>query len=474
MIRKLLLLTVIGMGLFACKDDDKVSFDVPVEFQQISFVPRPGGAVMHYKLPDDLDIFGVRVRYTNAYGEQLHKDGTYLTDTLLLDGFTEAQSSVPAQLSFFNSELVESEPIELTFATEASATVAVFDELTVNPFWGGFNVTYKAPETVAGTIHVFYIGTNPATQLPDSILMGSFPIIEGGDTLNFELAQNLDQLNVVVRTDDYDGHRVKMRIFEDVPSLMMDTLSPDEFEFSFTGNIQGEGEYVKGAEYGFGRQYLFDGLKKGEGFRSHFLYGERRVYDTFMAGPEAFGERFIFDLGSEKIPAALFGYAFLNFDTDYPLVPTIVFPGDQTDMYIAEIWSGSYPSRLPCKARVYGVKDGQNPETVDLSTCALLYSLDDSDYFEFWRTKSWCKDSDDNYGDGKNYEGATDAEMEAAEPIVLRMLCNYTGETFRYLVLVVDDTYLSNRWGNTHPNGYEENADGYITFDEIEVAVRAE
>lgn len=474
MIRKLLVLTVAGMSLFSCKDDDNVGFDVPVEFQKISFEPRPGSAIMRYKLPANTDIFGVRVRYTNAYGESLYKDGTYLTDSLVLDGFTEARTAVPARLTFFNSELVETEPIELTFDTEASAAVAVFDGLTVNPFWGGFNVTYKAPETVAGTIHVFYIGTNPATQQPDSILMGSYPIMEGGDTLNFELAQNVDQLDVVVRTDDWDGHRVKMQVFEDIPSLTMDTLSPEEFEFSFTGNIQGEGEYAKGADYGFGRQYLFDGKKKGEGFRSHSLYGERRVYDTFMAGPEAFGERFIFDMGSSKIPAAILGYAFLNYDTDYPLAPPSITPGIQIDMYIAEIWSGCYSSRLPCKATVYGVKEGENPKTVDLSTCALLYRLEDSDSFEYWRTKSWCKDTDYVYGAGKSYADATDSEIAAAEPIVLRMLCNYTGESFRYLVLVVDDTYLSKRWLERYPNGYEENAAGYITFDEIEVAVKAE
>ena len=62
---------------------------------------------MHYKLPDNLEIFGVRARYTNAYGEELIKDGTYLVDTILLSGFTEAQTTVPVKLSFFNSEFAE-------------------------------------------------------------------------------------------------------------------------------------------------------------------------------------------------------------------------------------------------------------------------------------------------------------------------------------------------------------------------------
>lgn len=466
MIRKLVFSILIGIGFLACKDNDDINFDVPVEFQKISFKPVPGGAIMHYKLPDDLNIFGVRVRYTDAYGELLTKDGTYLLDTILLSGFTEARTSVPIQISFFNSEFMESESIDLTFDTEDAATIALFKDLTVNPFWGGFNVTYSAPETVDGTIHVFYIGTNPATQQLDSILMGSFPIVEGGDTLNFEIAQNVDQLDVVVRTDDYEGHRVKMQIYQDVPALTMDTLSADEFDFSFTGNIQ------ENETYGFGTKYLFDGKKKGDGFRSHFMVGEKRVYDTFIAGPEAFGERFIFDLRTPKIPAALFGYAFLNFNTNYPLVPTIIFPGDEPDIYIGEVWSGSYPSRLPCIARVYGTNG--DPRTVDLSTCTLLYTLEDSPEWDNWYSYSWCKDTDDEYGAGKDYRNVTDEEFNAASPIALRMVCNYTGEAFRYLILVVEDTYYSNRWVNQYPLGYEENAKEYITFDEIEVLVKAE
>ena len=114
MIKRILFFFLVIAGIVSCKDDDNIGFDVPVEFPGISFKPVPGGAVMHYVLPDNLDIFGVRARYTNAFGEQLVKDGSYLTDTLLLGGFTEARTAEPVQLSFFNSEMQESAPIEMT------------------------------------------------------------------------------------------------------------------------------------------------------------------------------------------------------------------------------------------------------------------------------------------------------------------------------------------------------------------------
>ena len=59
--------------------------------------------------------------------------------------------------------------------------------------------------------------------------------------------------------------------------------------------------------------------------------------------------------------------------------------------------------------------------------------------------------------------------FDDADPIVLNLLCNYTGTAYRYLIFVVEDTYDSNRWG-----GAEENILEYITFDELEVCVKAE
>ena len=61
--------------------------------------------------------------------------------------------------------------------------------------------------------------------------------------------------------------------------------------------------------------------------------------------------------------------------------------------------------------------------------------------------------------------------MEAAEPVVLNMLCNYTGAEYRYLIFVVADTYSSGRWGNDE---YEDNVKEYVSFNELEVCVNAE
>lgn len=255
--QKILFFLLVLVAFVACKDDDDNGFDVPVEFRKISFDPVPGGALMRYRLPADLSIFGVRARYKDAYGRELVKEGTYLTDTLLLSGFAEARTGELVQLTFLDNNLKESAPIEMTFDTQDAATVALFDNLTVNPFWGGFNVTYTSPNIVEGTVHIFYVGTNPTTKEEDNILVGSFPILEGGDTLNFELKQALDELKVVVRTDDFEGNQVKMKIYEGIDALAMEMLSPDQFAFSYPSDLKIEDE-----PHEIGVKYLFDGKRK--------------------------------------------------------------------------------------------------------------------------------------------------------------------------------------------------------------------
>ena len=467
--RNILFLWLAFSCFFACSDDNEGGFDVPVEFRRpLDFQAIPGGAVMKYQLSDDTDIFGVRVRYTNAWGEEITKDASYLADSILLDGFKEAETNKLAWLTFFNKNMEESEPLEITFNTEKSATLAVFDNLQVRSFWNGFNVTYTAPEIVSGILYVFYVGTNPLTHELDSIQVASVPIVEGGDTLNFPLSQVLDEIKVVVRTDELKGYRVKQEIHT-VPCLTMKTLNPNEFDFKFTGGI------IENQEYQFGKEYLFDGDKKGTRYRKNRMEGNTYKYATFMTESGAFGERFIIDLGEAKVPAAVRLYANLYYGGEYPYQ-------NPSQPFASAVWCGTYPSRLPCKIALYGTND--DPETVPLSGCVRLYELDypptNTDakgpfhdswaaYSDFAGYSNW-----DIWGYGPSYLTATDEELEAAEPVLLEMLCNYTGEEYRYLFFIVEDTFNSTRYSYYYPDGYEENPEEYVTFAEMEVSVKAE
>ena len=338
------------------------------------------------------------------------------------------------------------------------------------PYWGGFTVIYNAPETVNGIIHISYLGTNPMTHEPDSILMSSVPIVEGGDTLNFQLQQTVDSLTVFIRTDNYSGYRVRQDAY-DIPNMSMDTLTPADFQFHFTGEIQNDPDFALGEEY------LFDGDKKGLNYRKNRLVGDEAKFSTFVAGPYAFDERFIVDLGEAKIPAAVNLYAYIFWNTQWSYISY----NNPDYPKLTDIWSGYYSSRLPAKITLYGTND-PNPETVDLSTCARLYVLDDNVDFEDGLANSWAKYTDEYWSQANvdkwwlgpssgwtSYFEETDENIAAAEDVVLSMLCNYTGEPYQYLIFVVEDTYNSFRNG-----GQEENPKEYVTFNELEVCVKAE
>lgn len=471
MIRRILFLLPLFFIFFACSDDDKVGFDVPVGFRKISFEPVPGGAVMRYRLPDNMDIFGVRARYNDAYGRQLVKEGTYLTDTLLLTGFAEARTDEPVRLTFLNSKLEESAPLDMTFNTADAATVALFDNLSVNPFWGGFNVIYTSPSVVEGTVHIFYVGINPTTKQEDNILVGSYPILEGGDTLNFELKQALDELIVVVRTDDFEGNTVKMQTYEGIEAMAMEMLSPDQFKFSFPKVLEIEDE-----DHEIGVKYLFDGQKKGANYRKNYQKGDRYKFGTFVAGPNAFEERFIVDFGTPKVPAMLRGDAFLYHGNTYPYANPN-YPDPNIDMFVATLWSAVYTSRLPAKIKVYGT-NAADPAKVPLNECTVLYVLDEDPNWDNFFSNAWCRYSDYKSGPvhvtDDAFKNKDDKTFEAAEPISLEMKCNYFGEAFRYVFFIVEDTWMSKRNQSQFPYGYEENAKEYITFDELEVFVKKE
>ena len=455
MMKNAILLFLI-FGLFACNSDENIGFDVPVEFRKdLSFRPVPGGAVMNYYLPRNPEVAGIRVRYNDVRGMEMVLSGTYLSDSLLLLGFNEKRENVPALVTFFNDRGEESSPMEFTFDTEDSAPVSFFDNLKVNSFCGGFSMMYSSPEVVSGLVHVFYLGTNPLTQRPDTILVMTSPIVEGGDTLNFVLKQTSENNTVVVRTEDYRGYRVKQQIFEGLPALYMDTLKYGDFDFKFTGKI------IEREEYALGEKYLFDGDRKGEVFYRNKNTNAKYKYATFAAGPGAFGERFIIDLRKEKVPAAVRLYAYLNYYTVWPTT------SGSAPALLKELWNGAYRTRLPCKVALYGTNE--NPETVNLSSCVRLFRLDYNP--NSWES-SWAKFTDDmNYGfvDGGKII-STIEDIAATDPVCLDMRCNYTGDSYRYLIFVIEDTFNYPRWGVLR----EENPLEYVTFNELEVSVKAE
>lgn len=254
----------IGIALMAlalcggCSEDEAL-FEVPVVSENISFTPTPGGAVMSYRLPNNPDIVYIKVRYIDVNGQEVVMRGSYLDSSITLVGFNGAQSDVPVYISYENKNGVASEEVEMSFSTEDSVPYTFFDNLEIQDSWDGFKLYYDLEtEEATGMAHVFYVGVNPMTQEPDTLLVESFVIEKGEHTRTINIDQQLDECTVVIRSEDFRGYIARQEIFPNVKSYPTQKLENPEIipasGFSYESSAAGEMTGVR---------YLTDGDCKG-------------------------------------------------------------------------------------------------------------------------------------------------------------------------------------------------------------------
>ena len=438
--KNIILISLLILGLWGCQDDG-YDFEVSVPRENISFKPMPGGAVMYYKIPENSGIFSVRARYSDVQGKEVVCGASYLSDSVELVGFNEARENIPVYISFCDQADNVSKEMKLTFSTEDSAPFAFFDKLQVSPHWGGFSVIYEAPEYATGIAHVFYLGKDPLTNDPDTLLISSFNISAGKDTMFFTLKQNeLAENTVVIRTEDFRGYRVKQKVWEGVGAYFSQKLEPSAFEFIDVNNLSFEND-----NYKTGVQYLFDGDLKGR--QAQIAGIDMKKLYLFLTKPDAVGAPFIIDLKEPKVPASLRFYG--------ALMGAQLWPGTDDDRVMGSIFEGAYENKLPCKVTVYASNDKEDDGSwekigyYDESPSAAA----ENRWVE--RTAGW-----------DNWLNTLD-EFDRAEPCYMAIEFVAQEKTYRYLKFVVNDTFLH----RDYPDSYV-NKDRRFTLQELEVYVK--
>ena len=434
-----LLVLIIFMGIFGCKNEDDNVFIVPEDAFKVNFEKIAGGAVMRYVLPSNAGVYGINVRYRDCRGKEVLKVNDYGCDSLVLDGFNEARENVLARVTFVNNQNVESEPIDVTFSTDDSAPYAFFDGADVSSSWGGFQVIYKAPEYVAGFVHVLYLGEDPLTKQSDTLLLKTLPITKGGDTLVFQLQQESAINTIVLRTEDYKGYRVRQKVWENIEALEKKKFSLTSENFFDIANLSVDDEDDK-----MGIEYLFDGDLRGE----KALSSQTDEAYTFLAGPNAIGKPFIIDLGEEIVPASLRIYGMLNIDAYFTMYG-----------YNYYLWEYYYANKLPCKVTVYASNDKNGDD--DSWIRVGKFEQDPDTYFKD-RWSASCLD--------ETYDYISDPrELEKADPAFMEVFFAYSGQKYRYLKLVINEVFNASmsEIQTSYPN-----VKNYVTMHELEVYVK--
>ena len=71
----LYILAFAGLLLSSCKSDETLP-TFAFDDNALTLTPAAGGAVLHYKLPDDPDVVGIHCRYNDCYGQPILRTGS--------------------------------------------------------------------------------------------------------------------------------------------------------------------------------------------------------------------------------------------------------------------------------------------------------------------------------------------------------------------------------------------------------------
>lgn len=436
--RKLLWIILLTYGIFQSCSKDNTVFEVTISHERLSFKAVTGGAIMYYHLPEGKDVMSIRVRYQDALGQEMIRTGSYACDSLLLPGFNEARQGILAKVTLCDRNNVESLPVEVTFDTKDSGPVAFFENVEVKPNWNGFMITYNAPEQANGMAHVLYTGENPLTGAPDTLLINSFPITEGSDTLLYTLKQGKAVNNIVIRTEDFRGYMVKQQVWEGIEAYTSVKYDPSKIIFEDPNDFSHERP-----DYSLGHQYLFDGDLKGETcFNAPYT-----EIKTYFAGPGAVGTPlFTIDLQQKKMIASVRVYVMRYFTRKWP-------DYDSTPYGRLFAFGRHFGVFYPCRMTVEASNDKETWEKVGIYEEAQAFSKSSWAYFT------------------EEAPLRTEEALLAADPKYISVDIPASTNTYRYLRLTIDELF------DLHPyTSYADhyNPSQYVMMHELEVYVNKE
>lgn len=442
------------LAITSCKDEE-TAFKPTVGTDAFTFKAVPGGAVMRFAFPADNDLMGLNIRYKDYAGHEILRSASAQSDSILLEGFNQAQQNVQAEVRLVKRNGDESNPIPVTFSTEDSAPYAFFDHVQVKSGWNGFSVLTDNTSNASGLAHIYYVGTDPLSGKPDSILVKTINITEGKDTLNFHLKQLKDLNTIIIRTEDYRGYMVREEKWDNIAAYNTVRLDPAKFDFYFDKSVEDE-------QCLLGEKYLFDGELKGETFFKHFekySYSGANYYNMFLAGPEALDDPMYIDMHKDYLTSEVRLYTALNvrkYNWAY-----------SGGTYYTLFRNNYYVDKVPCYVELYAAKDDKGPagdwDKKDWKLVAKVNQDPDLDDSYRWNAKAWG-----NNTQIKSYEDALKADP-VYMPLTLQS--DDQGDGYRYLKIVVHKTF---NYNDGYPFGPSLNAAKYFVLQELEVWTKKE
>lgn len=413
---------LLALALTACSSDDVKTFGVTPDAASVSFTPCSGGAVMRYKLPANLDVQTIRVRYTDAQGKQSIVEGSYLGDSLNIKGFNEARTDIPAYISYVNKQGETSEETPVTFSTHDSGPCAFFKDAQVKSAWNGVELSYNLPDKdMKGFAHIFYVGTNPTTNEADTILAKTINLQQGENSSFIKFEQDMDNYDIIIRTEDFGGYFVKSQEWKGVKAYLSQKYPEDKLKVTCPSSYENDDQK-------FGLKYLTDGDDRGY----QAANSDYDQYYTFAMGPYALGKYIDIDLGSPQVPASVRIYAQCCVKESYE-----------------SIFDNAYQNLLPNEVTIYASNTGKEG---DWKKVAYHNEPANVDNGQWWDANRLIR---------RSSPLTYDELSKIPSPVYLDITFSISDDKYRYLRVVPNSVFEDNIF---FPNSEE-----YVTMQELEV-----
>ena len=210
-----------------------------------SIINRPGGAVIKFTPPTDLDLLYVKGKYFNEKNENKEVIVSSYIDSLNINGFGLA-GDYEVQVTALDLGNNESEPVTAEISPLEAPIHAILESIQGIQDFGGVNISYENPTRASVSLNMSIENDNG-----DIVFKESFYTSQSNSSYSFRGYESKPTV-FVIYVEDRWGNQSEQRKFEITP---LEDVFLDKQLFSIV-SMPGDESF---SEYGFSANQIWDG-----------------------------------------------------------------------------------------------------------------------------------------------------------------------------------------------------------------------
>lgn len=210
-----------------------------------SIINRPGGAVIEFTPPTDLDLLYVKGKYFNEKGVKKEVIVSSYIDSLNINGFGLA-GDYEVQVTALDLGNNESAPVTAEISPLEAPIHAILESIQGIEDFGGINISYENPTRASVSLNMSIENDNG-----DVVFKESFYTSQSNSSYSFRGYESKRTV-FVIYVEDRWGNQTEQRKFEVTP---LEDVFLDKQLFSIVP-MPGDESF---SEYGFSANQIWDG-----------------------------------------------------------------------------------------------------------------------------------------------------------------------------------------------------------------------